>query len=46
MTDIEFSPPVESARINWSYLWGSLRRSRVVNQDSRILVMARFVTGL
>jgi hypothetical protein len=22
MTDIEFSPPVESARINWSYLWG------------------------
>jgi len=51
MTDIEFAPPVDSARINWSYLWGVaaaiVATVWVVNQDSRwILNFFHVIFGL
>jgi len=51
MTDIELTPPVESARINWSYLWGVAAAIAatvwVVNQDSRwILNFFHVIFGL
>jgi hypothetical protein len=51
MTNIELASTAESARINWSYLWGVVAAivatAWVVNQDSRwILNFFHVITGL
>lgn len=51
MTNVELASPVESARINWNYLWGVAAAIAVtiwvVNQDSRwILNFFHVIAGL
>ena len=51
MTNLELAPPVESARINWHYLWGVAAATAatvwVINQDSRwILNFFHVIFGL